>query len=85
MSKDLKLIARMRDSPQNVTYKELLNFCRKHFGPPRTSGSSHAVFSMPWSGDPRVNIQDKKGKAKPYQVDQVVAAYDKLTKEEDNG
>jgi hypothetical protein len=36
--------------------------------------------------DPRVNIQKSKGgKAKPYQVDQVLAASDKLMKEADNG
>ena len=35
---------------------------------------------------PRVNIQKGKGgEAKPYQVDQVLAAYDKLMKEADNG
>jgi hypothetical protein len=39
--------------------------------------SSHAVFKMPWPGDPRVNIQDSKGKAKAYQVGQVLKAIDK--------
>jgi hypothetical protein len=33
---------------------------------------------MPWSRDPRVNIQNDKGKAKAYQVKQVLAAIDKL-------
>ncbi|KAF0966409.1 hypothetical protein [Rhodococcus sp. T7] len=43
-------------------------------------------FKMPWAGDPRVNIQKGSGgKAKAYQVGQVVIAYDKLTKEGDNG
>jgi hypothetical protein len=32
----------------------------------------------PWSGDPRVNIENKKGKAKSYQVRQVLAAINKL-------
>lgn len=31
----------------------------------------------PWPGDPRVNIQNDKGKAKAYQVRQVLAAIDK--------
>ena len=35
-------------------------------------------FRMPWVGDPRVNIQSDKGKAKAYQVRQVMAAIDKL-------
>jgi hypothetical protein len=29
-------------------------------------------------GDPRINIQDEKGKAKTYQVRQVLLAIDKL-------
>ncbi|MEO7760863.1 MAG: toxin HicA, partial [Casimicrobiaceae bacterium] len=32
----------------------------------------------PWPGDPRVNIQGAKGKAKPYQVRQILQAIDKL-------
>jgi hypothetical protein len=31
-----------------------------------------------WQGDPRVNIQNAKGKAKPYQVRQVLQAIEKL-------
>ena len=86
MSKQAKLIARMRASPQSVTYTELFNFCCDIFGEPRQRGTSHAVFKMPWAGDPRVNIQKGSGgKAKAYQVGQVVLAYDKLTKEADNG
>lgn len=33
---------------------------------------------MPWPGDPRVNIQNEKGRAKAYQVRQVLLAMDKL-------
>ncbi|MFC7531342.1 hypothetical protein [Actinoplanes sp. GCM10030250] len=36
------------------------------------------VFKMPWPGDPRVNIQDDKGKAEAYQVKQVLRAIDKM-------
>ena len=36
------------------------------------------VFKTPWPGDPRVNIQDDKGKAKAYQVRQVLLAIGKL-------
>jgi hypothetical protein len=32
---------------------------------------------MPWSGDPRINLQNKNGKAKPYQVKQAIAAIDR--------
>ncbi|RLT38079.1 MAG: toxin HicA [Chloroflexi bacterium] len=57
--------------------------CDFYFGEPRQMGSSHRVYKMPWQGDPRVNIQDQKGKAKPYQVKQVLKAIDRL--EEVNG
>jgi len=40
--------------------------------------SADAVFKTPWPGDPRVNIQESKGKAKPYQVRQVLLAIDKM-------
>jgi hypothetical protein len=42
------------------------------------AGTSHAVFKTPWPGDPRVNIQGAKGKAKSYQVPQVLLAIDRL-------
>ena len=72
-----KIVQVMRRSPQGVSYNDLLKVCEHHFGQPRQSGTSHAVFKMPWAGDPRVNIQNNKGKAKPYQVRQVLAAIDK--------
>lgn len=42
------------------------------------SGSSHCVYKTQWAGDPRVNIQNAKGKAKPYQVRQVLLAIERL-------
>ncbi len=73
-----KIIKRMRESPQNIRYAELLAVCRDFFGEPRQMGTSHSVFRTPWPGDPRVNIQNKNGMAKPYQVKQVLAAIKKL-------
>ena len=55
-----------------------MKVCEEHFGKPRQSGTSHAIFKTPWVGDPRINIQDDKGKAKGYQVRQVLTAIDKL-------
>ncbi len=68
----------MRETPTNVSYTDLLNVCIHHFGDPHQKGTSHAVFKTPWPGDPRVNIQNDRGKARLYQVRQVVAAIDKL-------
>jgi hypothetical protein len=41
------------------------------------------VFKTPWPGDPRVNIQNDKGKAKAYQVRQVLEAISKLKGQRD--
>jgi hypothetical protein len=36
------------------------------------------VYRTPWPGDPRVNIQNKKGKARAYQIRQVLRAIARL-------
>lgn len=66
----------------NVRYSDLMKVCVHYFGQPRQRGSSHAVFKTPWPGDPRVNIQSDKGKAKAYQVRQVLRAISKLEDEQ---
>ena len=53
-------------------------FVKSFFGKPRQSGSSHTILKTPWLGDPRINIQNDKGKARAYQVRQVILAIDKL-------
>ena len=68
----------MRANLANVAYDDLYKVCEHYFGGPRRSGTSHAVFKTPWEGDPRVNIQSKKGQAKPYQVRQVIKAIDAM-------
>jgi len=74
-----KTLTKMREAPQNVRYAELATVCEHFFGKPRQQGSSHAVYRTPWQGDPRVNIQaGEAGKAKPYQIRQVLAAIDRL-------
>lgn len=52
--------------------------CENFFGEPRKSASSHRIYKTPWQGDPRINIQNYKGKAKAYQVKQVLLALEKL-------
>ncbi len=76
-----KILTAMRANPKNVRYADLHKVCEHHFGPPRTTGGSHAVFRTPWPGDPRVNIQNDHGQAKTYQVRQVITA---IEKKEDN-
>ena len=52
--------------------------CEEFFRAARNTGDSHAVFKTPWLGDLRVNIQNDHGKAKTYQVRQVLQAIEKL-------
>jgi hypothetical protein len=72
------LVEQLRHNPSNVKFADLAKVCEHYFGQPRQQGTSHQVYKTPWSGDPRINIQrDKGGKAKSYQVRQVVQAIDK--------
>ncbi|MEQ8404229.1 MAG: hypothetical protein RKE49_03965 [Oceanicaulis sp.] len=74
-----KVLREMKAAPQNVRFSDLATICDHYFGAPRQRGTSHKVYRTPWTGDPRVNIQEgKAGKAKPYQVRQVLAAIAKL-------
>ena len=70
--------ARCRGPAKDVRFSDLAKVCDAYFGEPRQKGTSHRVYRAPWSGDPRVNVQDAKGKAKAYQVRQVLKAIDKL-------
>ena len=73
-----KILEQMKLNPKGVRFNDLKKVCLHYFGNPRQSGSSHCVFKTPWPGDPRVNIQNQKGKAKPYQVKQVLLAIEQL-------
>ncbi|MFI6166750.1 toxin HicA [Nocardia sp. NPDC051052] len=74
-----KILAKMQESAQNVSYDDLVKVCKHYFGSWRQDGTSHIIFKMPWQGDPRVNIQQgRDGKAKLYQIKQVLAAIEKL-------
>lgn len=78
MGKRDKLLAQMRSAPQNVTYDELFALCIDVFGQARQNAGSHAKFQTPWPG-PRINIQKGSGgKAKQYQVGQVLAAIERM-------
>ncbi len=73
-----KILDQMRREPKNVRFSDLQRVCEEYFGSPRQSGTSHAIFKTSWVGDPRINIQNDKGKAKAYQVRQVLLAIEKL-------
>lgn len=77
MTKIERILEQARRNPSGVAFGDLAKVCKHYFGKPRQSGS-HLIFRTPWPGDPRVNIQDKNGTAKPYQVKQVLAAIEKI-------
>lgn len=83
MAEIAKIVDRMRSSPAQIRFADLYKVCVAYFGEPRQSGSSHAVFKTPWPGDPRVNIQNFRGKAKPYQVRQVLLALERMQGKEE--
>lgn len=74
----------MKSNPKGVRFNDLKKVCEHYFGKPRQTGTSHCVFKTPWPGDRRVNIQNDKGKAKPYQVRQVLLAIGKLELKNDS-
>jgi len=73
-----EIIDQMRRNPKGIRFNDLAKICEHFFGEPRQKGTSHKVYKTPWAGDPRVNIQNAKGKAKPYQVKQVLHAIERL-------
>ena len=78
MAQIIDILKQLKTHPANIRFSDLCKLCEHHFGKPRQSGSSHRIDKTPWQGDPRVNIQSNKGKAKIYQVKQVLAAIDRL-------
>jgi hypothetical protein len=72
-----EIIKHMRNNPKDVRFSDLCQVCQHYFGKARVSGS-HRIYKTPWSGDPRINIQDDNGKGKAYQVRQVLKAIDKI-------
>jgi len=81
MARIADIVARMRRNPNGVRFSDLCKVCDQYFGNARQQSTSHRVYKTPWRGDPRVNIQNQRGRAKAYQVLQVLKAIDRLEKE----
>jgi len=60
-----KILGQMAREHASVRFADLLKVCEHFFGKPRQSASSHVIFKTPWLGDPRINIQNDKGKPRP--------------------
>ena len=78
MAKIEDILTQMKNNPSDVRFVELSKVCIYYFGQARQKEGSHQVYKTPWKGDPRINIQNNKGKAKAYQVKQVLLAIEKL-------
>jgi len=78
MVKVREIIEQMKYSPKDVRFSDLCKVCDHYFGEARQGGGSHRTYKTPWRGDPRINIQNHKGKAKAYQVKQVLLAIERL-------
>jgi len=72
------ILAQMRQNPKDVRFIDLCRVCEKFFGEPRKGSGSHRIYKTPWAGDARINIQNFEGRAKAYQVKQVLMALEKL-------
>ena len=72
------LLADIKKSPTNVRFTDACKLANHYFGAPTQHGTSHRVWKMPWPGNPRVNMQGDKGKAKAYQVRQLLEAIERL-------
>lgn len=72
------ILRQMQQGPASVRFNDLCKVCDHFFGAARQRRSSHRIYRTPWPGDPRVNIQNDRGKAKAYQVRQVLRAIERL-------
>jgi len=77
-------LKQFKNNSKDIKFSDLCKVCNFYFGDARQSGTSHRVYKTPWRGDPRVNIQNSKGKAKAYQVRQVLKAIERLEVENGN-
>lgn len=77
-----KLLQRARDAPANLRFEQLCQLAECHgFVLARQKGS-HRLYKCP--GEPRVmNFQDDRGKAKEYQVKQLLELIGGLTGSEE--
>ncbi|ABW68554.1 conserved hypothetical protein [Desulfosudis oleivorans Hxd3] len=78
MAKFDGILRQMNQNPKDVRFSDLCKVCDFYFGEARQKKTSHRIYKTPWQGDPRINIQSDRGKAKAYQVKQVLLALEKL-------
>ena len=71
MVKRQKLLERARNSPQNLRFRDLLMLAEHYRWEFVRQKGSHLIYRHTrWPG--RMNVQDRNGQAKPYQVRQLI-------------
>ena len=80
MTQPTDILAQMKRNPRDIRFSDLCRVCDHYFGDARQSSGSHRVYKTPWHGDPRVNIQNRRGLARAYQVKQVLRAIERVEK-----
>ena len=58
-----ELLEELRRNPRHVRFRDADRVRGAYCGEPRTHGSHH-VFKTPWQGNPRINIQNRKGSSR---------------------
>ena len=71
-------LAKIRNNPNDVSWADLRGICDVWFGKPRQGRGSHVIYETPWMDHPVLVLQPSKGKAKAYQVRQVLRAIDAM-------
>jgi hypothetical protein len=71
----------MENNPVDVRFSDLYRVCEYYFNEGRRGKGGHFIFKTLWVGNPRINIQNDNGKAKAYQVRQVIKAIKRLEAE----
>lgn len=75
------ILAQMRHKPEEVRFNDLCTLCDHYFGESRWATAHYRIYQIPWGDDLRVSIQNRKGKARAYQVRQVLKAIERLASE----
>lgn len=76
-----KILAAMRRNPVGIRFGDAVKVAKHYFGTPRSDGTNHHVFRTGAQGESLVNLQEAKdGKAKAYQVRQLLEAVDRVEK-----
>ena len=72
MAKIDKLIQKAISSPQNIKFDELCILCRRFGFTKESQEGSHIIYRRHTQPKRMISVQSDHGKAKPYQVNQLL-------------